>query len=379
MPSPLSRVPRGLLLFAGLLVTAFFVILAVYLLLAKGEENNSDISLIAAPAVESSVGGKGTPKYNSLVEEENRQKAQTAREEGTSHVDIPTGQELTPKSPPQSPLVRASTSPEPAALSVPESGAISPAGPKASVPQAPIRPKAEKESRTPSETGPDRLILAALKEIRGANLSFGSPVVIALRAGEDNEATIGASNALGDIEALGLKAGDILYGVITIAVNSDIPSPVMAEIVEGSFRGSKCLGGFKLVGEEVILSFTKLISPQGRQYIIEAVGVNPDTSLASVKSHVDTHFFQRWGSLIAASFLEGIGAAAGSRSTRVYVDGDRVIEDGSLKTFEDMTLEALGKVGSRAANQVEAGFARPPTVTVKAGQELGILILNIDS
>ncbi|MDR2611359.1 MAG: DotG/IcmE/VirB10 family protein [Deltaproteobacteria bacterium] len=175
----------------------------------------------------------------------------------------------------------------------------------------------------------------------------------------------------------GLGPGSVLYAVTDLALDSDLPSPVVATVAEGPLKGAKALGSFRLSGEGLAIAFTRIVPPGGPEIRVEAVGIDPDASRPSVRASVDTHFWERWGSLAAASFIEGLGRAAEGRRTRVYVSGDAVVEDGAGKTARDLALEAAGKVGERAAVQVERGFDRPPTVTVRAGEHVGILLLSV--
>jgi intracellular multiplication protein IcmE len=164
--------------------------------------------------------------------------------------------------------------------------------------------------------------------------------------------------------------------VTDFALNSDSPTPAVATVTEGPLKGAKALGAFRAEGVHAVISFTRIVPVGGPEISVEALGIDPVAALPSVRSRADTHFWERWGSLAAASFIEGLGQAASGRRTRVYVSGDAVVEEGIGKTSGDIALEAAGKVGERAAAQVERGFDRPPTVTVRAGEHVGILILS---
>jgi hypothetical protein len=174
-----------------------------------------------------------------------------------------------------------------------------------------------------------------------------------------------------------VKPGDLLYAVNELGINTDAPSPVMATVAMGPLKGAKAIGGFQRHDEQVVLAFSKLVLPTGEQLNMEAVAVDPATSSAAVASKVNTHFFSRWGSLIAASFLEGFGEALSDRNTQVYTTGDVVVQSSPNKSYRDISMEAMGKVGGRMANQVERGFDRPPTVYVGAGEPLGLLVLSL--
>jgi type IV secretory pathway VirB10-like protein len=260
--------------------------------------------------------------------------------------------------------------------------------------KAPSRAAQGTAQANPKDKLPDnRAILSELKLVRDLTSDTEKPVILSFEpigkiADSSSSAAADAAAASGTISPTiqvgsgsqyAVKVGDVLYAVVSTALNSDIPSPVMATVVEGRLKGAKVLGAFQLTGERVLLSFDRLITKDGVLMGIRGVGVDPDTSEATVKSRVNTHFWERWGSLIGASFIEGLGRAAGRKNTRVYVNDNSVVEDGTSRTMSDITLESMEKVGQRAANQVERGFDRLPTVTVEAGEHVGVLILEAET
>lgn len=177
-----------------------------------------------------------------------------------------------------------------------------------------------------------------------------------------------------------VKAGDLLYAVIDTGVNSDVPSAVLATVTSGPYRKARLTGGFQRHDEKLVLSFNRMILADGKTIQLEAYAVDPTTSEASVASSVDTHFFSRWGGLVASAFLEGLGTAkrySGAQST-IYGYGDNsdhmVWDDYSLS---DQSWIAAGKVGEKAGKIFERQFDRPPTVKLKSGTPVGVLILNI--
>jgi hypothetical protein len=361
----ISYVPRKYLI-VGLVGVFFSLILigVIYLFSRENQGSTSEIKGLTNPNLEGAVGGEGTPYYNHLIDDENALKAQEARDRGNSFVAVPIGEGRS-TAPKLSPLQKNGTPP-------PTSQLTPKVPPTTPIPVAPERKPREKTPPKTPETDEYRAILGNLKKVESTQ--GVAPTVLYTAAPEEVE-------PLRDTASLGsyfLSPGDLLYAVTDLALNSDYPSPVIATIVQGQFKGAKVLGSFKSSGDSLILSFSKIISPEGMEIPIEAVGIDPDTTLTSLKSDVDTHFLSRWGSLLAASFIEGFGQAVSTRNTRVYTVGDTVVQDDFGKTYRDITLEAIGKVGGRAATQVERGFDRAPTVTVAPGKAVGILIIKTD-
>lgn len=91
-------------------------------------------------------------------------------------------------------------------------------------------------------------------------------------------------------------------------MNSDVPSAVLATVTSGAYRNARLMGGFQRHDERLVLAFNRAVLPSGETVQLEAYAVDPSTSEASVASSVNTHFFSRWGGLVASAFLEGLEA-----------------------------------------------------------------------
>jgi hypothetical protein len=197
------------------------------------------------------------------------------------------------------------------------------------------------------------------------------------KAGEKGAGGSAGAAGPGAGGALGIAPGDTLFAQMDTHLNSDVPSPVVATVAAGPLKGARAFGEFGLSGDQMRITFSRLALKGGGELKIEAFGVDPYTSKPSVRSTADHHHLSRWGGLIASSFIEGLGGAVSGRSARVYVGGDAVIEDKYGKTMRDSLFEAAGKAGERAAKAAERGFGRPPTVEVRAGEAVGILIITV--
>lgn len=75
--------------------------------------------------------------------------------------------------------------------------------------------------------------------------------------------------------AVALKPGDLLYAVIDTGVNSDVPSAVMGTVASGAFKNGRLLGKFQRFEERLVLSFSRIILPDGSNVQIEGYAVDP--------------------------------------------------------------------------------------------------------
>lgn len=175
----------------------------------------------------------------------------------------------------------------------------------------------------------------------------------------------------------GLKVGDILQCVNRVTLDSDAPGPAMVEVVSGPYRGARVVGSFQRLNEHLVLRFSELAAPDGSVHDIAGFAIDPATDRTAVRTDVDNHVLERWGGLVAASFLEGFGEAVErsgtSAHTTIYGSGWSV-PDYSLG--EEMWI-AAGKAGERAANALDRGFGRAPTVTLESGTAMGVLLLRL--
>jgi type IV secretory pathway VirB10-like protein len=177
---------------------------------------------------------------------------------------------------------------------------------------------------------------------------------------------------------LPFKMGDILYSANIISINSDVPSPVVAQVVSGAFKKTKFSGRFTRHEKYLLLRFDEMSTPSGDTYKVDAIALDPFTGSAAVRSRVDSHYLERWGGLIAGSFLEGFGESVEKSGTSFRdTDTSETIAYPEYDVSEQAWI-AAGVVGKRLANIAEKGFDRPPTVYEQIGEMFAIMILSID-
>lgn len=206
----------------------------------------------------------------------------------------------------------------------------------------------------------------------------GSSDSIASAGGVGGEA--GAAGEQGANTPTIIKAGSVLYAVLDTAVDSDYPdTPVMATIVSGEYKGAKLLGSIKTVrdGQRVMLAFNLMTMdawPTGTA--VNAFAIDPDSARSAVATSVDNHYMLRYGTLFAASFLQGLGQAVQNSGTTVSSDSGVVTQSTANLNTQETILVALGQVGQGASGEIGKLQNTPPTVKVKAGIGIGILFMG---
>lgn len=183
-----------------------------------------------------------------------------------------------------------------------------------------------------------------------------------------------------------VKAGDILFAVIDTSINSDEPGPILATIVSGKLKGSKLIGTFNLPtnGEKMVISFNTLSIPGAPGTIgINAYAIDANTARTALSSRTNHHYLLRYGSLFAASFIEGFGNAVQTANTSITIGGtgglttttvqnNRQNGSGGTLTLENAVI-ALSAVGKNWAQVAQQLVNRPTTVEVYSGTGIGVL------
>lgn len=181
-----------------------------------------------------------------------------------------------------------------------------------------------------------------------------------------------------------IKAGDIEFAVLDTALSSDQPgTPVLAHIVTGKFNGARLMGTFSTEGDKLVVRFTMMSMPQWPSTIaINAYAIDARTGHNALASNVDHHYLVRYGSLIAAAFLQGFGNAYNTASTNTTggCAGSPVCistyTPPPAPTARNASYQALGQVGTNLSAQMGAVFNTPPTITLDQGTGIGILFMQ---
>ncbi|KTD19359.1 protein IcmE (DotG) [Legionella lansingensis] len=178
-----------------------------------------------------------------------------------------------------------------------------------------------------------------------------------------------------------IKTGDVMFAVLDTSVNSDEPSPILATIVTGKFKGAKLIGSFNLPSnaDKMVISFNTMSVPGAPHTTsISAYAIDPNTARTAIASKVNHHYLLRYGSLFASSFIEGFGNAFQSANTTVTIGGtgggDNItVQNGIGRSALENAIIGLATVGKSWGQVAQQQFSTPTTVEVYSGTGLGIL------
>lgn len=189
----------------------------------------------------------------------------------------------------------------------------------------------------------------------------------------------GGLQASGDlqVENILIPAGTIEYGQLMIEANTDAPGPIMAQIVSGPLRGSRVIGNFQSTDEYLILNFGMVVI-DGINYPVQAVAVDPGTTLPGLITEIDRRYFRRVILPMAASFVEGLTRAISeSGTTTVFIDGNTVSQSTSDKTSRQEAASGIEEAGRALSDILDEEASRTrPMLRVASGTPLGILFVG---
>lgn len=174
-----------------------------------------------------------------------------------------------------------------------------------------------------------------------------------------------------------VPAGSIYYGVLLLEANSDAPGPIMAEVMSGPFTGGRLIGQFEVTREYLIIRFTKL-TYRKKDYSIDALAVDPNTTLGALVTEKDSRYFTRVILPSAAAFIEGFGQALSSPSSKVVSqNGEVLVFEQSEQGLEDGIYRGLSESASTVAGFLrDEAAATKPLIRVAAGTAMGLFFVN---
>jgi intracellular multiplication protein IcmE len=173
-----------------------------------------------------------------------------------------------------------------------------------------------------------------------------------------------------------VHSGTVNYAQLLMEANSDVPGPILAQILSGPLAGGRALGRFEVKNDYLVMTFN-LVSFKGKEYSINALALDPDTTLGGMATEVDHRYLSRVLLPAAASFVSAFGKALSETDTTTTVSDGSVLQDKAAKGSEEALYSGLGEAGDTLAdffrdqaNQIK------PLVRVAVGTPMGIFFLS---
>jgi intracellular multiplication protein IcmE len=383
-------------------------VVAVAISLFSGDNGKSSVSMGAPPSLHEAPGGKSTPYLKEQTEMANKERIEQAIQSGGSALPTPIGpasdtSELNPGTIKEDPLNELRSEVENMNKQLQETKQMQAApAPAAAAPPEPFDDSLAQamqrqmsqmlESWVPKGTRlvgvydleqllRERRDEAAAQGGSGSSIAGSSTAsgAAAGAAGGATPASAGTSAAPPVTAKTLVSAGTVSYAQLLTEANSDVPGPILAQIVSGPLKGARAVGRFQVANgysDYLVLTF-KLADLKGVDYRINAIALDPDTTLGGMATEVDQRYFTRLVLPAAAGFLQGFAQAVGQNNQDVVTNGTTTIVENSSRGIHQGLYSGLGDAATTASQffQTQANQTQP-LVRVAAGTPMGIFFVE---
>ena len=175
-----------------------------------------------------------------------------------------------------------------------------------------------------------------------------------------------------------VHAGQILYGSIVLATNSDNNLPVIAQVDTGEFKGYRLVGGFDIAGNSdgLIMSFDRVVDLEGQEYSTSAIAVDGISGDGQVVSHIDQRILARYGPIMASAFISGLAQSASApRTVMLNSFGNQTVIQEEA-TMNKSIYAGISAASAQLQEDLSRSIPRGPRIIVNAGHPIGILFLE---
>lgn len=176
-----------------------------------------------------------------------------------------------------------------------------------------------------------------------------------------------------------LPAATVEYGQMLTEANSDVPGPVLGQIVTGPLAGSRVLGSFEVVDDYLVISFDTAVI-EGVSYDIDAVAMNPNTTLPAMATEIDRRYLKKIALPMAGAFVEGLASAiseSGTTTITINNGGTATSQEQSDKNSRQEVASGIAEAGQELRDILDEEKDKTKTlVRVAAGTPMGILFLE---
>ncbi len=316
-----------------------------------------------------------TPQYQQAIEQQDNQRADAAQARGESA--LPTAMQ----NPVMSPTIESS------AAETVQDGSLQEFLNVEQPPPPPSLPSPDPIAQTPAYTAEQLQQLAGLMrdQIKQIDKRWTQepPKYLSVKLEEVDPA---ANKAAGDQQPaeekkgkLVVSAGSIFYAQMLTEANSDIPGPIMAQILTGPFAGGRAIGEFQTTRNYLIVSF-KTIAFKNKNVAVNILALDPESTLGGVATEVDPRYFSRVLLPAAAAFLSEYGKVISTPSSTVSVtgaSGGTTTTDTEKPTTKDAMYAGLGEGMDRIAQFTEQeGASIKRLVRFEVGAPMGLFFVD---
>lgn len=173
-----------------------------------------------------------------------------------------------------------------------------------------------------------------------------------------------------------VAAGTVNYIQLLNEANSDVPGPILAQILSGPFSGGRAIGTFQVMENHLVMTF-RSVAWNGSEYSINALALDPDTTLGGMATEVDNRYFMRVVLPAAAAFVSEFGTILGETRTTTTAQDGVIFSEQTKRGYKEALYSGLGSVGQSVAGFLRSEASRTrKMVRVAVGTPMGLFFLQ---
>lgn len=345
---------------------------------AKPERESTNIPVIDSGIKPTgAAGGEVTPEYAQAMQESDRNRVAQARAEGETAV--PSVIDAPVMNPSLDPSVTAAENSDPlkefdALIHRNDAPQSSPQ--PVAPPAPPINPEAIK-ALADAYRQQMEMFMSGWKPDGMEQVSTGISNEDLLRVSADNAEASGSTpeEVHGRIV---VSAGSMYYAHMTMEANSDVPGPIMAQVLTGPFAGGKVIGTFQTFRNHLLIRFNTVVF-RNKEYGADILAVDPNTTLGGVATEVDPRFLQRALLPAAAAFIEAYGKTLSKPESTVTTSGASTTTTTTTQKngSKDAMYAGIGEAADSISGFVgDEAAATKRLVRVAVGTPIGLFFVK---
>lgn len=177
-----------------------------------------------------------------------------------------------------------------------------------------------------------------------------------------------------------VPAGSVYYAQMLMEANSDIPGPIMAQVLTGPFAGGRAIGTFETYRDHLAIRF-KTVAIRNRQFTVDILALDPDTTLGGVVTEVDPRYFSRVLMPAAAAFIKAYGETLSEPASTTTVTGGTgtsvTTNEQEENDSRDAMYAGIGEAADRVGRYVdEEASSIKRLVRVAVGTPIGLFFVS---
>ncbi len=174
-----------------------------------------------------------------------------------------------------------------------------------------------------------------------------------------------------------ILAGTINYAQLLTEANTDVPGPILAQIVSGPLSGARAIGSFQQGYDLLSLTFNTA-TLKGKEYKIKALALDPDTTLGGMATEVDHRYFARVLLPAAATFVAAFGTELGKNPSTVTVtESGQIITSQARAGIKDGLYAGMGSAGQSIAGFLQNEAAQTKVlIRIAVGTPMGLFFIE---